>query len=390
MIIIKNTFESQYNKLVPIVLIFLTFIPTSSLTDIVQFIVVLILWIFNGDRHIDYSFLIWVLSFTLGISSVVLLENTIYTSFVLHELARLIYFALLVSVCRTVTMELKYLFQLCLIVILLHFSIQLGELLRIPQILSLIENIYLNGDITNAHYLLSQGSLGGGFRSGSIFINPNVYACYTYLSIGVFIQYTHTYKKKTLQYILMALCFFSVFLTGSRMGLASFFIIIFYYTIRYRSNSVRIVDWFFSSILLFTLIILFISNYHSVLKFFLGARAFDFSSSYALSLGTKIDNFFYYIKNSNMVYLLFGCLGSYLSQIPVDMEYGYIIEWYGLLGLFWYFPLVFRPLRLNNITKIIGNTCVLAILLTAIAATSLLNIKVFPYICIIGFTKKVI
>ena len=85
---------------------------------------------------------------------------------------------------------------------------------------------------------------------------------------------------------------------------------------------------------------------------------------------------------------MFGGFGSTATNIAFDFEYAYIFSWFGIFGYIWYFGLIKRIYNSRNRKyPIINNITVISILLTAMAATSILSMSVFPYIAAISFTK---
>lgn len=88
------------------------------------------------------------------------------------------------------------------------------------------------------------------------------------------------------------------------------------------------------------------------------------------------------------LYWVFGSLGSTRVNVPIDMEFGYVFAWFGIIGYYWYFKfirLIYRKNKSSFPTLCI--IMVLAILLTAFGASSILNMNVFPFIAVLAFVN---
>lgn len=360
------------------IVILTTFLPTDSRFSIVKLLLILVAYVYKSSSPTIPQIkllVLWIENIGIASLAVIICEGTINSNTILHELIRVIYYYLVVALCSKMRISLRSLYISCSIVIWIHFTIQLTQYLRLGIVDSFITRYYLSGDVQNVHYVQAINT-SYSFRSGSIFINPNVYVCYPYLSIGVFLQYYQRHAKWN-ALIMVVIAFISVVLTGSRMGMVTCICIMVWYIIKEAGKAKGKNNIY---ILVGLLLVFVLLNWNGDL------RAFQFGqSAYENSLGIKLSSIGDYLKISNPVYWLTGSLGS-PSNFHMDIEYGYIFAWFGFFGFIWYSRLLRSIYRTHSVEfKLLSNITIISVLLTGISATSILNMSVFPYICLISF-----
>lgn len=392
----SNTQKS--NWIVLAIILATTFIPSGGSLGLIKLGIIVLLcclrakkrlndrYAVNGRKKCQRIILLWFASIFLAAITVILTEGKVNFSTIEHELSRVLYYLCVIILCFNMTISLKHLFYACSIIILIHCLIQVTQYFSLGTFDQYIRQYYLNGDENNQHYLMSKQLYGEAFRSGSIFINPNVYVCYPYLSLGVYLQY-YRRTKGYLPLIMVGVAFISIVLTGSRMGLATFALIIIWF-IWYSSKHRSGVQSYKGYLVIAGIIVLIIFNFNTVIDFAEGMRAFNLDSAYEGSGSVKFAGLLGYIKISNPLEWVFGSLGADRLAIPIDMELGYIFSWFGIFGLYWYVKLI-RLVYVYHKTdyRIISSISAFSIILTAIGASSVLNMSVFPYICVIAFTN---
>lgn len=189
---------------------------------------------------------------------------------------------------------------------------------------------------------------------------------------------------------MVGVAFLSIVLTGSRMGLGAFLIILSWYFFFGPKSENRRNSSVTTPVLILILVVLMAANWGKVASFADGMRAFSFDEAYEGSGSMKLAGFAYYLSNTNPIYWLTGSLGSYSLNVQIDMELGYVFAWFGILGIIWYVKLL-RVIYYNHNSKfrVISSIATLSILLTAVGASSVLNMSVFPYICSVALTNIV-
>lgn len=376
------------------ILLATTFLPVTNIFNVIKIIIVFILCL-NNKKHLYTSLwstgkqiiTIWLVGIILASLAVIAFEGGVNQITIIHETSRLIYYALVIYLCSKLSINLRFLFYCCVVVLSIHSVIQITQYLRLGIFDHYIETYYLMGNIENIHYQLATKNYYA-FRSGSIFINPNVYVCYPYLSVGVFLEY-YKRTKSWFPILMTIVAFVSVVLTGSRMGLVAFTVILGWYFIFGKKSDGNLPSKNYSisgPIFIVTILIISIFNWDKIASSADGMRAFSLDKAYASSGSTKIEGFVYYLTHADPIYWITGSLGNNSLNVQIDMEFGYIFAWFGIFGIIWYAKLLKLIHNTNSNFRVISTISVLAILLTAIGATSVLNMSVFPYICAISLT----
>lgn len=389
----KNTRKEDVSLLL---LLATTFLPGNDKFNIIRIIIVTLLcFVCRSNQTKSYAgrigkqiVCLWIGSIFLAMCSVAIVEGGFNTSVILHEISRVFFYSLVIYACVHIRINIKKLFVYCAFILCLHFIIQLTQYLRLGTFNNFIETYYLLGNAENVHYQLATKEYYS-FRSGSIFINPNVYVCYPYISLAVFLEY-YRRTNAVIPLFLIIIAFISILLTGSRMGLLSFIIILLWYRFygKRRSLKSRHSRSFAKYLLVSCFLILFVFNVKELLSFFSEMRAFNIGEAYEGSGSSKLIGFIYYLTHSNPLYWLTGSLGTRELAVQIDMEFGYVFAWFGIIGLIWYFKLLNVVYRNNKSEfNVLSSVTTIGILITAIGASSILNMSVFPYICAVSLTQ---
>lgn len=374
--------DSRNDNLIIITIVLTTFLPSTMIFHAIRMTLIGLCFLKKG-RAVESIFAVWIFNIALAILAVILVEHSLLTSNIVHEFVRVLFYALIVEVCLNTQVELHILYKTAIIVLGIHFVIQMTQFMGLNIFDPFIINYYLAGDSNNIHYIQTV-SKDYAFRSGSIFINPNVYVCYPSLCTGVFLQY-YKLKKSIFSLIMIIVAFISVILTGSRMGLITFATIIVLFSLKNIRFSTRITK---EKVFAFIIIIVIIANWKVFSSYVDSMRAFNLEEAYDGSLSTKFSGIISYFSISNPLYWITGSLGSPRCTFAIDMEYGYIFAWYGVIGLYWFIRLLKRIyLNKKYLQPCIASSTILTILLTDFAASTILNMSVFPYISVLALTQ---
>ena len=168
------------------------------------------------------------------------------------------------------------------------------------------------------------------FRQGGLYRNPNQMARYVTFLLAIYlVNNTKSSIKKQAWFI--ALCFFSIVLTGSRSGFIISSIIIFLALFRNQRSSKN-------KRIIITLAVVVL-----ILYYFLSGvgRSTTIEEGLQDSVGAKFWLVMDYLSHeSSVIYYLFGHLdhtlftGSYDTNYSFDCEYGYVIYCFGFIGFF--------------------------------------------------------
>jgi hypothetical protein len=167
-------------------------------------------------------------------------------------------------------------------------------------------------------------------------------------------------------------------LTGSRTCLVVGAAVVFMYLMSNKTIDFR------EKIIVFTVSIIALIYMFMETKLTSNFRIFDISNGIERSLFAKLRNFVEYIRLANPIYLIFGGIGSDASSIQIDAEWGYIIQYYGMIGIAWYTQLVIKDpvIHQDKMTFFVKSTK-LVVILIALSATVVFCMPIYPYICLL-------
>lgn len=374
-----------------IILLLTTFFPANGTFNILRILIVIALFFITKEtpkndvllRYRNLIIILWFVSIIVAMAAVFFVEGDYNQTTLLHEIERLVFYTLLLFLCPRIRTTLSMLFWCCVGIIGIHFFIQVTQYLHLGTFDDFIRTYYVPDGEFHAHFSLAFSE--EGFRSGSIFLNPNVYVCYPYLSLGVFLEY---FKRTRSSFVIVAILisFLSILLSGSRMGMVAYLSILLWFIFFRGNNNQYQNPLFYLGLLIFFIVILFFIN--DIGSFMNNQRSFSFESAFEGSGGAKRNLFSLYLESSPPIYWITGSLGSLLYVYQIDMEIGYIFAWFGLLGVVWYYLLLKTIYKYNQPKfKIIGTVAIIAILATAMGASSILNLSVFPFICALTLSR---
>jgi hypothetical protein len=386
--------KSGFDTYVIYIIAILSLLPFSNRMVILRGLILLLIFLVNNfiiksSMHIElvkfdkiiFIFIFFLISsYLLAIAVGVFYANGIDLQKIFHEGTRLVYYVLTILVISKLCVKFDTILQTMKVLLVFHLAIQLLQWFGSSEINIFIENIYVSNRIvttTTRHLNLADKTLGTSFRSGSIFLNPNVYMVYPLIFLLFFLE-ARLAKKKSIYNVWIFFTFVSLFLTGSRSSLIISIVIVLLYI-----NNFKVVI----SLLTFFLLILSILSFYDIFSISINSRWFQVQEGLFDSLAVKFNGFIYYLKNVDSIWLfLFGSLATKFSSIQIDMEIGYILLWFGILGYFWYGIILKLILRMNYSKRI--KMGVLSIfLLVGVTATIYFNITVFPFFSLLIFLK---
>lgn len=375
--------ENEYYRPTSLLFVLLTlsmsFIPLSSMGNylrlgIVSFQFLLMAksgGITSGMKNI---FTMMLLSLILPVLPVLLFEGTINFSIWMHEAIRLVFNIILIVVVSRYRIPFKWVLRSCLFLLIFNTTIQILQYRGYAQVSQWIRQYYLVEGASDIHLYLASGV--EGFRSGSIYMNPNVYMVIPLITLAVILQ-ANVLKPRLINYFWVAVCFISLVLTGSRTTLVVAGIVtILYFFIFDRTGALK---W----IILGALIVFLVTNWSVLSQEF---RAFNVSEGMDDSFAVKTGGLIAYIRNSNIVYWLTGSLSSMLN-VQIDAEWGYIFKFYGLFGIVWYIKLL-KSMNINYYSaRFMTIASISIVALVSLTATVVLCMAVFPFVCLVVFAE---
>lgn len=304
----------------------------------------------------------------------VAMSGSINTSLIVHEIMRMIYCALLISTASKLYVSFKRIYFATLIAFIPNFIIQVLEYIHFPGIIGFIQQHYVTDAATQLVHLESATYSGIDFRSGSIFINPNVYMIIPMLSMCVFF-YRDRHKPSIINTCLIIATLLSGLLTGSRTSIVVMAVIMAIYYCMYSKGS--------SKLIMLVIITVAVAKFGT--NIFSNSRALQMSET--SSFYVKYMSFIWYWQStsSNPLLWITGSLGSG-NAIGMDSEWGYIYAWYGIFGLVWY--LRYIKVCWQNTSNILFYSKLVTVccVMTAMTASVLLCMPVYSFAGLVAFS----
>lgn len=380
----KNT---SYNTIQAYIIAVLTLLPTISVFVYIKFAVVLLLVVGNVfgngisfSKKSITSYLLWGVNILISAITVLVVESDINTVEIIHEIQRLVFYLLLYLLCNSFKVKFTTFVHICTFLLIINLGVQLLQYFRIGDTYSFLHTYYVPEGESTAHLDMAYWVETGYFRSGSIFLNPNVYILYPILFELVFLEKIKD-RSNILDYCLLIACVVSIYLTGSRTGLVLFVSVYIYYSINSKKFSLN-------KLILPVILIIGFIFLSSSFGNNMGARIFQLADGVDGSTGVKFKGLNWYFQITNPIYWLLGSLGSNNIWVVIDMEFGHIFTWFGILGLYWYIKIIKDLADANKDTfKTLSRGMQIVIVLTAFSASAILNMSVFPFISLIAYSK---
>lgn len=309
------------------------------------------------------------------------------------EIERAILYILILALIRQIELDIRAYQRLWRIILTIVVGICYLQYLKIFNIDSILRNFYGN---SVQFYNSAQTSLAL-FRGGSVFINPNVLACFLVAYLGNYLSLLDIKKEsKIYRIITYALVVSGLILAGSRTGLvvSAIEIMIYYLYIAKNAEKTKIVKLLISVIFIFAIICLLSaqSSESSVTTL----RAFQVRQGVDNSLSIKFVNFVNVLREGNVLNYLFGYGPidyASNSKLLIDFEIGYFVVFYGLFGVVFYIQMIRNIIRYGEWNKNYAFQrkrnimFILIMLLFGFTAGIYLNIRIFAIYLVMFFTS---
>lgn len=379
----NKNWKSKARDYIPVVLIAsLTFLPLTTMGNLLRFGIVGVLFFFNDRTSVKFDmrmismFLTMISGIVLSYLAVCLVEQYANFSVMLHEAMRFGFYILLIIVVYGYKIQFKFIYWICIFILLFNLTIQILQFNDVQWVYDFIRDNYVTNG--TSHLDLATTEYGTeSFRSGSIYLNPNVYMVIPCTTLCVILQ-ANILKHNVMNYVWAVATLFSLLLTGSR---TTFFVatalVVYYFITDKKLGNARFVVFGI-------LVLLLVFNYNTLVSNY---RVFDLDLSSGGSFGVKIGGLFAYLKNANPLYFITGSLSSSLV-VQIDAEWGYVFSYFGILGLYWYINfLILLYNRNKKALPFLTKTVTIVIMLIAMTASVVLCMPVFSFFCLVGLVE---
>ena len=373
--------NDKTDSIIAVVLALLVYIPGSSIGNILRLGVVVVVFVMkhmneHAEPGIRKVALFMVLSPLLSVLFVVIIEGFgVNWDLVIHEIQRMLFCAFLLMTVAKLHISFRMIYIIAIIVLLPNFMIQLLQRANVNAVFTFLKKYYQSGvaDDQWTHLDLAKEQ-GGGFRSGSIFINPNVYMAIPLMALVVFLQQDKE-KSSIWNYVLIGCAVFSAFLTGSRTALIVIAVMMVWYIVKYAGTGSKI----------FMIIAIVFVLYE------FGAFIFSSRSAQVFETGSfdvKINSFRWFWDSTKEVFIYWftGAIGSKIANMVFDGEIGHLYGWFGLFGVYWYILYYRSAWKCNRDFKFYTLPLIAVHIFVAITSSVLMNMHIYPFVAVLIFS----
>lgn len=381
---VKVQRSSRIDEFIVYILALLVYLPLDSRSSLVRIVTVGVIFFYKymQNRMIDTQIgeiaAKMIVSPFIPMMAVFIMESGNFASNQFtHELMRMVFCALIILTVSKLTVPFKCIYRVALVVLIPNLIIQIMQYMQMGSVFLFISQHYVTPDSDWSHLELAR-QVGVNFRSGSIFLNPNVYMVIPLLSLVIFFQKDRDYPG-FLNYICIGCAVVSCFLTGSRTATVVLLIIAALYYICYAPKKSRRI---------FLIVFIFLA-----IRFGSGlaadSRAFQLvSDGDTDSLMVKFQGFLWFWQSTSLfpIYWITGCLGSRIAS-GIDCEWGHIYTWYGVFGVLWYIQYIRVALQQNKSLSYYAKPLTYVCVFVAITASVLLCMPIYSFVAILLFAK---
>ena len=263
----------------------------------------------------------------------------------MKEMGRVVIYVLLINILSKMKINLRtYIYQWSFIL----FIIVLGAVLQFIKIINIDAYLINFYGYSKQFHNSAQTSLNL-FRGGSFFVNPNVFATVLVAYLGSYFSILKYDKlEKNIHVITISLIVIGLVLSGSRTGFIAAIIEILLIFSFLNKNSPK---WIpkkniksFITIFIIFLVLYSIYNSYSDRSYEEGLRVLYIKQGYDDSINRKLLRLQKVMNQGGILNYLIGYGPFDYSRdynLMIDFELGFIIAFYGIVGIIFYFGLIY-------------------------------------------------
>ena len=232
------------------------------------------------------------------------------------------------------------------------------------------------------------------FRGGSVFVNPNVFACFLAAMLANYLFALRFVKESVISKIIMfTLLMTSLILSGSRTGMVLALLLILYHVYSTSQKKHRVFTRNALLIVAALAVVVFVlrEGFSIDLLGLSDLRMFRIEEGMEDSLGIKLELFTNMLKEMNITNLFFGYGAyDYTKNIEhmVDFDLGYFLTYFGLFGFGAYLLLLRGIYKWGDYTlagrKKLNMMLILIMLVFGLTAGIYFNLRMFT-VCVVVF-----
>ncbi|MFI3165692.1 MAG: hypothetical protein R3Y45_05370 [Bacillota bacterium] len=266
---------------------------------------------------------------------------------IFEEISRALVYILILQIILLLPVSIKVHLRIWKIVVFCSVFIAFLQYTKLYDINSILINVY--GD--SIQFYNTQYSSLDSFRSGSIFVNPNVYATFLVAVLGYYLVVCNRLKESVLRKIIMyGLICIGLLFSGSRTGMILSIVLLLVNMIIIKRGQFKVSHIFAIMTAIVMGIIIFLCYGISFSDFIGDARLLQIEAGLSNSFGIKIQRYSSLLEEMNAINVIFG-YGPFdyteSAELLVDFEFGYITLYFGLCGLLLYVAMIYNILKYN-------------------------------------------
>ena len=324
---------------------------------------------------------------TLGLSIFPEFSKLVDTNASVKELLRVAVYIMVLQTMTMIKLDLRVHMTIWKIITVITVVIVVLQLTKIVDMNGMLMSFYGN----SKQFIYAEYSNLSMFRGGSVFVNPNMFACFLSIMLADYLFALRFVKESIVSKIVMfTLLLTGLILAGSRTGMIlALLLIVFYF---YSTSRAKARVFIKNALLIVAAIVAVIFLLRVVFPVDLSSlRIFQIEAGMENSFGTKIERLSNMLENMNIANLLMG-YGAYdytqNIEYMVDFDLGYFSTYFGLIGLVAYLLLLYGIHSWGDRTlpgrRMLNVMLLLIMLVFGMTAGVYFNLRMFT-ICILVF-----
>lgn len=320
---------------------------------------------------------------TLTLSAVPEFSKLVDQGESVKELLRVVIYVMVLQAITRLDLDIQFhktVWKVITLVAVVIVILQYTKLVDMNQLLALFYG-------ASKQFVYAESNDLSTFRGGSVFVNPNVFACFLVAILANYL-FAIRYSKESLvsKIIMFSLLLTGFVLAGSRTGLILAVLLILYHV--YTTSQMGLLAFgrtVFLVVAMLAVVVIVLRVFFSIDVLDISTlRMFQVEDGLDDSFSTKVGRVQKLLSNMNFANVLVG-YGAYdyaqNTAYMVDFDLGYFITFFGLVGLLAYFQLLYGFYRWGDCTlpgrRTLNTTLLLITIVFGMTAGIYFNLRIF-------------
>ncbi len=300
-------------------------------------------------------------------------------SYATKELLRCVIYLLIVQLLLNMTVDRKIYLTFWKVILFVVVAVSILQFTKVININAMLQDFY--GE--SVQFIAAENTELSSFRGGSVFVNPNVFACFLVAFLANYLVVSRNAQEKLWSRVFVYfLCIVGIILTGSRTGFILVLIITVCHLIMEARRDAEKTFRFLFVMLLSMIVLVVLAELFGfgVLSSLSDFRMFKIDEGLVNSFSVKQTIFQTLITDMDAWNVIIGYGPFDYSVSPnllVDFDLGYFIVFFGIFGILLYIGLIGSILKDNRSNKVQGRMFALIIVLFGFTAGAYFNLRIF-------------